>query len=64
MSVGTRSVISPFHLPHFPQLPLNDEEAWGSQFVNSKWNSRINRTIIAVLFLLPLVLAAQVILGL
>ena len=48
----------------FLQLLLNDEEVLGKEFVNTRWNNRVNWTIIAVLFLLSLALAAQVILGL
>ncbi len=48
----------------FLQLLLNDREALGPQFVNRRWNNGVNWTIICVLFLLSLILAAQVLLGL
>lgn len=48
----------------FLQLLLNDHEVLDQEFSNTKWNNRVNWTIIAVLFLLSVVLAAQVILGL
>ena len=46
----------------FLQLLLNDRELLGDRWVNRPWNNYINWTIIAVLFALSLVLAAQVIL--
>jgi Mn2+/Fe2+ NRAMP family transporter len=46
----------------FLQLLLNDRELLGDQWVNRPWNNYINWTIIAVLFALSLLLAAQVIL--
>ena len=45
----------------FLQLLLNDKELLGDEFVNRPWNNAVNWTIIAVLFLLSLVLAAQVV---
>ena len=48
----------------FLQLLLNDEEVLGKEFVNRRWNNRINWSIITVLFVLSLVLAVQVIFGL
>ena len=44
----------------FLQLLLNDRELLGDRFVNRPWNNAINWTIVAVLFILSLVLAAQV----
>ena len=46
----------------FLQLLLNDHELLGEQWVNRPWNNYINWTIIAVLFALSLLLAAQVML--
>lgn len=45
----------------FLQLLLNDRELLGERFVNKPWNNAINWSIIALLFLLSLVLAAQVV---
>jgi len=45
----------------FLQLLLNDRELLGDELVNKPWNNWINWTIIAVLFALSLVLAAQVV---
>jgi Mn2+/Fe2+ NRAMP family transporter len=45
----------------FLQLLLNDREMLGTRFVNRSWNNWINWTVIAVLFALSFVLAAQVI---
>lgn len=45
----------------FLQLLLNDREMLGERFANRLWNNWINWTVIAVLFALSLVLAAQVI---
>ena len=45
----------------FLQLLLNDRELLGDQWVNKPWNNWVNWTIIAVLFALSLILAAQVI---
>ena len=47
----------------FLQLLLNDRELLGDRFVNKPWNNVVNWTIVAVLFALSLVLAAQVVLG-
>lgn len=44
----------------FLQLLLNDHQLLGDRWVNRPWNNVINWTIIIVLFLLSLVLAAQV----
>jgi Mn2+/Fe2+ NRAMP family transporter len=46
----------------FLQLLLNDRELLGDRWVNKPWNNYINWTIIAVLFALSLLLAAQVML--
>jgi Mn2+/Fe2+ NRAMP family transporter len=46
----------------FLQLLLNDRELLGDRWVNRPWNNAINWTIIAVLFALSLLLAAQVML--
>jgi Mn2+/Fe2+ NRAMP family transporter len=46
----------------FLQLLLNDRELLGERWVNRPWNNYINWTIIAVLFALSLLLAAQVML--
>jgi len=46
----------------FLQLMLNDRELLGDQYVNKPWNNWVNWTIIALLFALSLVLAAQVLL--
>ncbi len=46
----------------FLQLLLNDRELLGDAFVNRPWNNVVNWTIIAVLFALSLILAAQVLL--
>ena len=43
----------------FLQLLLNDRELLGDEFVNKPWNNFINWTIIIVLFILSLILAAQ-----
>ncbi len=43
----------------FLQLLLNDRELLGDEFVNKPWNNYINWTIITVLFILSLILAAQ-----
>jgi len=45
----------------FLQLLLNDRQMLGEKFVNKRWNNWVNWTIIAVLFLLSLVLAVQVV---
>jgi Mn2+/Fe2+ NRAMP family transporter len=44
----------------FLQLLLNDHQLLGDRWVNRPWNNVINWTIIIVLFLLSLILAAQV----
>jgi Mn2+/Fe2+ NRAMP family transporter len=44
----------------FLQLLLNDKEVLGERYVNKRWNNRVNWTIIIVLFILSLILAAQV----
>ena len=43
----------------FLQLLLNDKEVLGQRFVNRPWNNWVNWTIIIVLFILSLILAAQ-----
>jgi Mn2+/Fe2+ NRAMP family transporter len=45
----------------FLQLLLNDKELLGEQFANKPWNNAVNWTIIVLLFILSLILAAQVI---
>ena len=45
----------------FLQLLLNDKEVLGQQYVNKRWNNWVNWMIIAILFLLSLILAAQVV---
>jgi Mn2+/Fe2+ NRAMP family transporter len=45
----------------FLQLLLNDKELMGEQHVNKPWNNWVNWTIIVVLFILSLILAAQVV---
>ncbi len=44
----------------FLQLLLNDKEVLGEEYVNKPWNNRVNWAIIIVLFILSLILAAQV----
>jgi Mn2+/Fe2+ NRAMP family transporter len=44
----------------FLQLLLNDREMLGARFANRPWNNWVNWTVIAVLFGLSFVLAAQV----
>ncbi|HEV2498793.1 MAG TPA: Nramp family divalent metal transporter [Terriglobia bacterium] len=44
----------------FLQLLLNDRELLGSRLVNQSWNNWVNWTIVALLFTLSLILAAQV----
>jgi Mn2+/Fe2+ NRAMP family transporter len=46
----------------FLQLLLNDRQLLGDRWVNRPWNNAINWTIIAILFALSLLLAAQVML--
>ena len=45
----------------FLQLLLNDRETLGDAFRNKPWNNATNWTIIVVLFVLSLILAAQVV---
>jgi Mn2+/Fe2+ NRAMP family transporter len=45
----------------FLQLLLNDKAMLGEEFVNQRWNNWVNWTIIITMFLLSLVLAAQVV---
>jgi len=45
----------------FLQLLLNDRELLGDHFSNRPWNNVVNWTIVALLFALSLVLAAQVV---
>jgi Mn2+/Fe2+ NRAMP family transporter len=45
----------------FLQLLLNDKELLGETYVNKSWNNWVNWTIIIVLFILSLILAAQVV---
>lgn len=44
----------------FLQLLLNDKEVLGERFANRRWNNLVNWTIVVVLFVLSLLLAAQV----
>ena len=44
----------------FLQLLLNDKEVLGTEFVNKRWNNWVNWSIVIVLFILSLALAAQV----
>jgi Mn2+/Fe2+ NRAMP family transporter len=44
----------------FLQLLLNDHQLLGDRWINRPWNNVINWTIIIVLYLLSLILAAQV----
>jgi Mn2+/Fe2+ NRAMP family transporter len=44
----------------FLQLLLNDREVLGEQFANKRWNNIVNWSIVTLLFLLSLLLAAQV----
>ena len=46
----------------FLQILLNDKELLGEQWVNKRWNNIVNWSIIAVLFILSGILAAQVLL--
>ncbi|HEK19428.1 MULTISPECIES: Nramp family divalent metal transporter [unclassified Mucilaginibacter] len=46
----------------FLQILLNDKVLLGDRFVNKPWNNAINWVIIAVLFVLSFVLAAQIML--
>jgi Mn2+/Fe2+ NRAMP family transporter len=45
----------------FLQLLLNDNEILGEQYVNRSWNHWVNWSIIVLLFVLSLILAAQVV---
>jgi Mn2+/Fe2+ NRAMP family transporter len=45
----------------FLQLLLNDKELLGDEFSNRPWNNVVNWTIVGLLFLLSLILAAQVV---
>jgi Mn2+/Fe2+ NRAMP family transporter len=45
----------------FLQLLLNDKQVLGDEYVNKPWNNWVNWTIIIVLFILSLILAAQVV---
>jgi len=44
----------------FLQLLLNDKEVLGARFANRGWNNAVNWTIVILLFVLSLLLAAQV----
>jgi Mn2+/Fe2+ NRAMP family transporter len=44
----------------FLQLLLNDKEVLGEKFVNKLWNNLVNWAIVILLFVLSLLLAAQV----
>jgi Mn2+/Fe2+ NRAMP family transporter len=44
----------------FLQLLLNDKEVLGNRFANRRWNNVVNWTIVIVMFVLSLLLAAQV----
>ena len=44
----------------FLQLMLNDRQLLGDEYVNRPWNNWVNWIIITVLFLLSLLLGAQV----
>jgi Mn2+/Fe2+ NRAMP family transporter len=44
----------------FLQLLLNDHEVLGERFANKRWNNVVNWTIVILLFVLSLLLAAQV----
>jgi Mn2+/Fe2+ NRAMP family transporter len=44
----------------FLQLLLNDKEVLGNRFANRPWNNIVNWTIVILLFVLSLLLAAQV----
>ncbi len=46
----------------FLQLLLNDRALLGDRWVNRPWNNWINWSIVAVLFALSLILAAQILL--
>jgi Mn2+/Fe2+ NRAMP family transporter len=44
----------------FLQLLLNDKEVLGERFANKRWNNLVNWSIVILLFVLSLLLAAQV----
>jgi Mn2+/Fe2+ NRAMP family transporter len=44
----------------FLQLLLNDKEVLGERFANKPWNNVVNWSIVILLFILSLLLAAQV----
>lgn len=44
----------------FLQLLLNDKEVLGDRFANKRWNNLVNWSIVILLFVLSLLLAAQV----
>ena len=44
----------------FLQLLLNDREVLGGRFTNKRWNNVVNWSIVILLFVLSLLLAAQV----
>jgi Mn2+/Fe2+ NRAMP family transporter len=44
----------------FLQLLLNDKQVLGERFANKRWNNIVNWSIVIVLFILSLLLAAQV----
>jgi Mn2+/Fe2+ NRAMP family transporter len=44
----------------FLQLLLNDKEVLGDRFANKRWNNVVNWGIVVLLFVLSLLLAAQV----
>jgi len=44
----------------FLQLLLNDKEVLGERFANKRWNNFVNWAIVILLFVLSLLLAAQV----
>jgi Mn2+/Fe2+ NRAMP family transporter len=44
----------------FLQLLLNDKQVLGDRFANKSWNNFVNWTIVILLFVLSLLLAAQV----
>jgi Mn2+/Fe2+ NRAMP family transporter len=44
----------------FLQLLLNDREVLGERFANKRWNNLVNWSIVILLFVLSLLLAAQV----
>ena len=44
----------------FLQLLLNDKDVLGERFANKRWNNIVNWAIVILLFILSLLLAAQV----